>query len=83
MPKEHANDNEIAITEVKYDRNVTNDALKNIGTKDMVVYKRDDRMMTKVKRPIQTRDIDTEFMTICANQWKIDKLMIFMKPGDK
>ena len=28
----------------------------------MVLYKRDDRMMTKVKRPIETNDIDDEFM---------------------
>ena len=62
MPKEYANDNETAITEVKYDRNVTKDALKNVCTKDGVVYKRDDKIMTKVKRPIQMRDIDAEFM---------------------
>ena len=28
----------------------------------MVLYKRDDRMMTKVKWPIETNDIDDEFM---------------------
>ena len=39
----------MAIDEVKYDRNMTNDELKDIGTKDMVLYKRDDRKMTKVK----------------------------------
>ena len=41
---------------------MTNDELKDIGTKDMVLYKRDDRMMTKVKWPIETSDIDDEFM---------------------
>ena len=41
---------------------MTNDELKDIGTKDMVLYKRNDRMMTKVKRPIETNDIDDEFM---------------------
>ena len=41
---------------------MTNDELKDIGTKDVVLYKRDDRMMTKVKRPIETSDIDDEFM---------------------
>ena len=58
MPNEYANDNETAITKVKYDRNVTNDELKDVGTKDVVLYKRDDKMMTKVKRPIETSDID-------------------------
>ena len=62
MPAKYANDYEMAIDEVKYDRNMTNDEFKDIGTKDMVLYKRDDRMMTKVKRPIETNDIDDEFM---------------------
>ena len=62
MPDKYANDNEMAITEVKYDRNMTNDELKDVGTKDVVLYKRDDKMMTKVKWPIETSDIDDEFM---------------------
>ena len=62
MPDKYANDNEMAITEVKYDRNMTNDELKDVGTKEVVLYKRDDKMTTKVKQPIETRDIDDEFM---------------------
>ena len=62
MPDKYANDYEMAITEVKYDRNMTNDELKDVGTKDVVLYKRDDRMMTKVKWPIERSDIDDEFM---------------------
>ena len=62
MPKKYVNDYEMAIAEVKYDRNMTNDELKDIGTKDVVLYKRNDRMMTKVKQPIETSDIDDEFM---------------------
>ena len=62
MPDKYANDYETAIAEVKYDRNITNDELKDVGTKDMVLYKRDDRMMTKVKWPIETSDIDDKFM---------------------
>ena len=46
MPYEYDNDNDTAITEVKYDRNMTNDELKDVGTKDMVPYKRDDNMLT-------------------------------------
>ena len=61
-PAKYANDYETAIDEVKYDGNMTNDELKDVGTKDIVLYKRDDRMMTKVKRPIETNDIDDEFM---------------------
>ena len=62
MPYEYDNDNDTAITEVKDDRNMTNDDLKYIGTKDMVPYKKDNSMMTKVKRPIETNDVDNEFM---------------------
>ena len=62
MPNKYANDKETAITEVKYDRNMTNDELKDVGIKDMVLYKRDDKMMTKVKWPIETSDINDEFM---------------------
>ena len=62
MPYEYDNDNDTAITEVKNDRNMTNDDLKEVGIKDMVPYKRDDNMMTKVKRPIETSDVDNDFM---------------------
>ena len=64
MPDKYANDKEMAITEVKYGRNMTNDELKDVGTKDVVLYKRDDKIMTKVKRPIETSDINDEFMRI-------------------
>ena len=62
MPNKYSNDNEMATIKVKYDRNMTNDELKEVGTKDMVLYKRDDKMTTKVKWPIETSDIDEEFM---------------------
>ena len=62
MPYEYDNDHDTAITEVKNDRNMTNDELKDVGIKDMVPYKRDDNMTTKVKRPIETSDVDNDFM---------------------
>ena len=52
----------MAITEVKYDRNMTNDECKDVGIKDVVLYKRDDNMTTKVKWPIETSDIDDKLM---------------------
>ena len=70
MPYDYYNDNDTAITEVKYDRNMTNDELKDVGTKDMVPYKRDDNMMTKVKRPIETSDVDNDFMREYDNMHK-------------
>ena len=70
MPYKYDNDNDTAITEVKYDRNMTNDELKDVGTKDVVPYKRDDNMMTKVKWPIETSDIDNDFMREYDNMCK-------------
>ena len=62
MPYEYDNDNDTAITEVKNDRNMTNDALKHVGIKDVVLYKRDNDMITTVKRPIEPSDIGNDFM---------------------
>ena len=58
MPYEYDNDDDTAITEVKNDRNMTNDDLKYVDTKDVVPYIRDDSMTTKVKRSIETGDVD-------------------------
>ena len=84
MPYEYDNDNDTAITEVKNDRNMTNDDLKYVGTKDVVPYIRDDSMTTKVKRPIEvTLTMNSEEnMIACINQWKIGRLMTTMKPTD-
>ena len=62
IPTKYTNDSEIALDKVKYDENMTNDESNDIGTKDMVLYKRDDGIQTKVKRPIETSDIDDNFM---------------------
>ena len=70
MPYKYDNDNDTAITEVKYDRNMTNDELKDVGTKDVIPYKRDDNMMTKVKRPIETSDVDNDFLREYDNMCK-------------
>ena len=55
MPTKYANDYETASDKVKHDENMTNDEPKDIGMKDVVLYNRDDSMMTKVKRPIEIR----------------------------
>ena len=62
MPYEYDNDNDTAIIEVKNDRNMTNDKLKNVDIKDVVPYKRDDDTITKVKRPIEASDVGNDFM---------------------
>ena len=60
MPDNYAYDNKMAMTEMKHERNMTNGELKEVGTKDVVL--RDDSTTMRVKRPIDTNDIDDEFM---------------------
>ena len=79
MPIKYADDYETALDKAKYDRNMTNDELKDVGTKDVVLYKRDDRMLTKVKRPIQTNDIDDDFK---REYDEMHKLMEYKKTYD-
>ena len=62
MPAKYANDYETVLDKVKYDENMRNDEPKDIGMKDVVLYKRDNGILTKDKRPIETRDIDDDFM---------------------
>ena len=61
IPYEYDNDNDTTTREMKYDGNMTNE-LKDVGTKDMVPYKRDDNMMTRVKWSIETTDVGNDFM---------------------
>ena len=62
MPAKYANDYETVLDKAKYDKNMKNDESKDVGTKDVVLYKRDNGIPTKDKRPIETRDIDDDFM---------------------
>ena len=55
-------DDDTAITEVKNDRNMTNDELKDVGIKDVVPYKRDNDTITEVKRPIEPSEVGNDFM---------------------
>ena len=62
MPTKYANDYETVLDKAKYDENMKNDEPNDVGMKDVVLYKRDKGIPTKEKRPIETRDIDDEFM---------------------
>ena len=62
MPAKYGNDYETASDEMKHDENMINDEPKDVGTKDVVLYNRDDSIQTKVKRPIETSDTDEDFM---------------------
>ena len=62
MPTIYANDYETVLDKVKYDKNMKNDEPKDVGMKDVVLYKKDNGIPTKEKRPIETADIDDDFM---------------------
>ena len=62
MPTKYANDYETVSDKSKYNENMKNYESNDIGKKDVVLYKRDNGILTKDKRPIETRDTDDEFM---------------------
>ena len=63
MPTKYANDYETVLDKAKYDENTKNNDPKDVGTKDVVLYKKDNGIPTKDKRPIETRDNDDDFMS--------------------
>ena len=62
MPTKYVNDYETVSDKAKYDKNIKNYEPNDVGKKDVVLYKRDNCIPTKEKRPIETRDIDDDFM---------------------
>ena len=62
IPTKYANDYETVSDKAKYDENMKNYELNDVGKKDMVIYKRHNCILTKEKKPIETRDIDDDFM---------------------
>ena len=62
MPTKYANDYETVSDKVQYNENMKNYEPNDVGKKDVVLYKRDNYISTKEKRPIETRDIDDDFM---------------------
>ena len=62
MPKKYANEYETGSDKAKCDENMKRYEQNEVGKKDMVMYKKVDCIQTKEKRPIETRDIDDDFM---------------------
>ena len=62
MPTKHANEYETVSDKVKHDENMKRYKLNEVGKKDVVIYKKVDCIQTKEKRPIETIDIDDDFM---------------------
>ena len=62
IPAKYANDYETVSDKVKHDKNMKSYEPNDVGKKDVVIYKRVNCILTKEKRPIETRDIDDDFM---------------------
>ena len=62
MPAKYANEYETVSDKAKHDENMKRYELNEVGKKDVVMYKKVDCIQTKEKRPIETRDIDDDFM---------------------
>ena len=62
MPAKYANDYETVSDIAKYDENMKNDESNDVGKKDVVLDKRDNGILTKDKRPIETSDTYNNFM---------------------
>ena len=62
MPAKYANDYETVSDKAKHHENMKRYEPNEVGKKDMVIYKKVNCIQTKEKRPIETRDIDDDFM---------------------
>ena len=62
MPAKYDNDYERVTDEMKHDKNMKSYEQTDVGKKDLVIYNRANRIPTKEKRPIETKDIDDDFM---------------------
>ena len=62
MPTKYDNDYETVIDEMKHDENMKSYEQIDVGKKDVVTYNRAYHILTKEKRPIETKDIDDDFM---------------------
>ena len=62
MPAKYDNDYETVTDEMKHEENMKSYEQIDVGKKDVVTYNRANRIPTKEKRPIETKDIDDDFM---------------------
>ena len=73
MPTKYDNDYETVTDEMKQDKNMNRYKQIDVGKKDVVTYNRANRIPTKEKRPIETKDIDDDFMREYDEMYKLMK----------
>ena len=62
MPAKFDNDYETVTDKMKHDANMKSYEQTDVSKKDVVIYNRANQILTKEKRPIETKDIDDDFM---------------------
>ena len=71
MPTKYDNDYEAVTDKMKHDENMKGYEQTDVGKKDMVIYNRANHIPTKEKRPIETKDIDDDFMRKYDEMYKL------------
>ena len=71
MPTKYDTDYETVTDEMKHDKNMKSYEQTDVGKKDVVIYNRANRILTKEKRPIETKDIDEDFMREYDEMYKL------------
>ena len=62
IPAKYDNDYETVTDKMKHDKKMESYEQTDVGKKDVVIYNRANRIPTKEKRPIETKNIDDDFM---------------------
>ena len=70
-PAKYDNDYETVTDKMKHDKNMKSYEQIDVGKKDVVTYNRTNCILTKEKRPIETKDIDDDFMREYYEMYKL------------
>ena len=71
MSAKYDNDSETVTDEIKHVNNMNSYEQIDVGKKDVVTYNRTNQLPTKGKRPIETKDIDDDFMRKYDEMYKL------------
>ena len=71
MPIKNDNDSETVTDEMKPVNKMNSDERTDVGKKDVVTYNRTNRILTVEKKPIDTKDIDDDFMRKYDGMYKL------------
>ena len=71
MPSKYDNDYEIVTDEMRHNENTKSYEQTDVGKKVLVTYNRVNHILTTEKRPIETKDIDKDFMREYDEMYKL------------